>query len=112
MRKVKMTREFWMPKMLPFLIPIEALKELREDAYEVKGKLKMVFLFDGGFNVTGEKDNVSINFNDPDLLILMTGPNPVHIYRIPYHRLVGFDLIISSKKSGKMSDDTIKFFRN
>jgi hypothetical protein len=103
-----MTREFWMRKMLPFLIPIEAMKKVGEDAYEVKKKLQMIFLFEGGVKVSGEKNKVSIHFNDPDLLILMTGPNPVKIYRIPYQRLIGFELVNESKKM----EDSFQFFRN
>ena len=99
-----------MPKMLPYLIPIETLKKLGEEAYEVREKLQMVFLFDGGFKVSGEKNNVSIHFTDPDLLILMTGPNPVKIYRMPYHRLIGFELIRDSE--GKKMEESIQFFRN
>ena len=107
-----MTREFWMPRMLPYLIPIEAMREIGEEAYEVKEKLQMVFLFDGGFKVSGEKDKVSISFKEADLLVLMTGPNPVQIYKIPYHRLVGFELIHSTKKGGKKDDDSRWYFRN
>lgn len=96
--------------MLPFLVPIKALKELGEEAYEVRKKLKMIFLFEGGFKVSGEKSKVSIHFNDPDLLILMTGPNPTKIYKIPYHRLIGFELIRGSKS--KKMEDSFQFFRN
>ena len=108
----KMNKEFWMPRMLPYLILIEAMKKIGEEAYEVREKLRMVFLFDGGFKVSGEKNKVSISFKDADLLVLMTGPNPVQIYKIPYHRLVGFELIKPTKKSGEKDDDSRWFFRN
>jgi hypothetical protein len=105
-----MTKEFWIAKMMPFLIPIKAVKKLGGEAYGVMEKTEMIFLFEGGFKVSGEKDNISIHFTDPDLLILMTGPNPVKIYRIPYHRLIGFELIRDSE--GKTMEDSIQFLRN
>jgi hypothetical protein len=104
-----MTKDFWMRKMLPFLNLIKAFEERGEKAYEVREELRMTFLFDGGFKVSGEKDNVYINFDDPDLLILMIGPNPIQIYRIPYSRLVGFELITESSEE---DIGAIKFFRN
>lgn len=101
-----------MPRILPYLAPIKACAELGQEAYEVVDDLKIVFLFDGGFKVSGEKDTVSIRFDDPDLLVVMTGPNPVEIYRVPYNHLVGFELIMSGEESGEMRSDSVKFFRN
>ena len=106
-----MTRVFWKRKLLPWLEPNEELNKLGGDSYGLKGKLKVCFWFEGGLKITGNQKSLSLNLKDPDLLVLSTLVGEVlRTYRIPYSRLVCFELIRGSGESGEIPE--MKFFRN
>ena len=74
--------------------PNGEMNKLGEDLYCVKEKYKVVFWFEGGLKVTGTQASLSVNLKDPHLLILSTLiRKTMRIYRIPYERLVCFELI-------------------
>jgi hypothetical protein len=105
-----MNKTFWKSKLMPFLVPNEVLNKLGEHSYGVKKKLKLAFWFDGGLKVTGNEATLSLNLKDPDLLILGTlVRKTTRIYRIPYERLVCFELIRGSDDS---ESSPIHFLRN
>lgn len=79
---------------MPFLEPDPILNPKGEDVYGLREKLKIAFWFDGGLKVTGSQSSLAVNFKDPDLLVLsLMVRKTIHIYRVPYARMVCFELI-------------------
>jgi len=94
-----MTRSFWKRKIRHWLEPDPTLHPMGEDVYSPQKKLKIAFWFEGGLKVTGDNSDLSVNFNDPDLLILsLLVRKTIRIYRVPYSRLVCFELIRGGAK--------------
>jgi len=60
--------------------------------------LGIAFLFEGGFRIAGDREALQINFNSPGMLILWHHTDEVDsVYRIPWSRLVGFELLTRRK---------------
>jgi hypothetical protein len=105
-----MTREFWKPKLVPSLDPVEFLQDKGEDCYSV-GKGKLALHFEGNFTVSGTQETLTVNFNDPELLVLiMLEGNIVRVYHVPYSRLVGLESIHEGDAGSK--EITAHYFRN
>jgi hypothetical protein len=89
-----MTRSFWKSKLLPFLVPDKQLNKSGEDCYSVRPEVKIAFWCDGGLRVEGGNKNLEISFKDAHLLHLMVGNSKtIRSYRLPYSRLISFELI-------------------
>jgi hypothetical protein len=82
-----------------------------EDVYGIKEKLKISFWFEGGFKISGDQKNLSLNFKDEDLLVLsVMDSKTMRTFRIFYSKMVCFELIRTRKSSGSEPEDV--FFRN
>ena len=93
-----MTKSFWKPKLLPFLAEDTVLNAKGADVYGLRAKQKITFWFDGGLKVTGSKSSLTVNFKDPDLLVLSSMVRKtIRIYRVPYARLICFELIFEAE---------------
>jgi len=73
-----------------FIEPHPVLHPEAGDIFTPRGKTEIRFFFEGGASVIGSAPELEINFNDPDLLILATGPS---VYRFKRSALVGFELV-------------------
>jgi hypothetical protein len=109
--ETKNEQKIWKQKLLPFLVPNETLNKLGEDVYGFREKGSISFWFEGGLKVSGNNETLSVNFKDEDLLVLSTlMRKTIRIYRIPYARLVSFELTHSAE--AKAAEPELRFFRN
>jgi|SRR5690348_3239010 len=97
--------QYWRGHLKPF-IEFDSDYESAGEIYVPREHLNIAFLFEGGFRVAGDRSSLQINFNAPGLLILLFVEDATeNIYRIPWSRLVGFQLISKRQyrggKSGK-----------
>ena len=89
-----MSPETWKQNIQQFLSPHPAWYEAGEDVHVPRENLTVAFLFDGGLRVVGDSASLEVNYNHPDMLILgVRGPDGDRIYRMPWDRLVCFELI-------------------
>lgn len=57
-------------------------------------------MFEGGFHVGGDRASIQLNYNFPGVMILRTEDDcGEHVYRFPWSRLVGFDLMPKRSRS-------------
>jgi hypothetical protein len=105
-----MSKSLWKRKLKLFLKPHPVLHPAGEDVYVPTRELKIAFWFEDGLKVVGDEDSLQINFNDPDLLVLaVEAKKASHIYRVPWRRLVCFELIRDSEVT---EETTQRFFLN
>ena len=103
-----MKKTFWKSKLLKFLVEN---KDVGPGVYELRRKMKVAFWFDGGLKVVANQNELVLNFRDPDLFILSTLKNNTnHIFRIPYTRLVCFEII--HEGAAKSDDPQNRFGSN
>lgn len=63
-----------------------------ESIYTPKHDLQIVFWFEGGFQISGHNTDLEINFNSKDFLVLSLRQPRQRIIRVPYNRLIAFEL--------------------
>ena len=106
-----MEQDFWRQKLNPFIVKhpfflnpdIEEHEE--EDIFTPREGLKIRFWFEGNIQIEGEFETLEINFNSYDILVLSKrGDGLDNIFRIPWKRLISFELIIGDEASQKLKD--------
>jgi hypothetical protein len=96
--------KFWKQKISYFIERHPIFMDTEEEIFTPRQDIKVRFWFDGNLQVEGLYNKLEINYNDSDLLILAT---EYSIYRIPWNRLIGFEIIID-KNASKETLDLIK----
>jgi hypothetical protein len=106
-----MEQNFWREKLSPFIIhhpqfvDLEIEEYEQEDIYTPREGLKIRFWFEGNIQIEGEYKTIEINFNSYDVLILSKRSDGVdNIFRIPWKRLISFELIIGDEASQKLKE--------
>ena len=103
---LEMNKAFWKQKLSKLLVEDGGEPEV----YGVKGEVS--FWCEGGLKVTGNQKTLSVNFRDPDMLVLITMKgSTLRIYRIPYARLVSFELIHKAMTTRRRQRRGSVFFR-
>ena len=106
-----MEQEFWKKELKYFLVGHPFFKESdsEEEMFTPRDGLKIRFWFEGNLQIEGEFNKLEINYNSPDLLILAKRSEGVqNIFRIPWNRLISFELIIGDEASQKLKE-LVKF---
>lgn len=89
-----MSPEIWKQNLYHFLAPHPAWHDSGEEVYVPRDGISVAFFFDGGLRVAGDSVSLEVNYNNPDLLILgVKADDSDRIYRVPWSRLVCFELI-------------------
>lgn len=106
-----MDQKFWKQKLSafivkhPFFLNPEKDKHEQDDIFTQREGLKIRFWFEGNLQIEGENETLEINFNSLDMLVLSKRSDKLdNIYRIPWNRLVSFELIIGDEASQKLKD--------
>ena len=104
-----MEQNFWRNKLNVFLVkhPLYDMDdlEIEEEIYTPRENLKIRFWFEGNLQVEGSYNELEINYNSPDLLVLIKESNEVrNIYRVLWSKLICFELIIGSEANQKLKD--------
>lgn len=101
---------YWKQKLNTFLVPHPIFidsesKELLEDIYTPRQDLKIRFWFEGNLQIKGEHQKLEVNYNVDDILVLSKrGEHSENIYRVPWNKLISFELIIGNETSQKLKD--------
>lgn len=102
-----MIQDFWKNKLTPFVSKhpyFEGVDPI-EEIFTPKKGLKIRFWFEGGIQIEGEYNQLEINYNSPDILILAQRNEVIeNIFRIPWVRLISFELIIGNEADQKIKD--------
>lgn len=90
-----MAKKFWKSKLRWFIVSHPRFEGTEEKIFTPREGLKIRFWFEGNLQIDGEYKTLEINYNSPDLLVLSKGDSDElrNIYRIPWKRLVSFELI-------------------
>ncbi len=102
-----MEQDFWKNKLNSFLVkhPMFDGADPEEDIFTPYKNLKIRFWFEGEIQIEGEYETLEINYNSPDMLVLAKRNDDVqNIFRIPWKRLVSFELIIGNEATQKMKN--------
>ena len=104
-----MEQNFWRKKLNVFLVKHPLYdrddSEIEEEIYTPRENLKIRFWFEGNLQVEGSYYELEINYNSPDLLVLIKESNEVrNIYRVLWSKLICFELIIGSEANQKLKD--------
>ena len=106
-----MEQNFWKQKLSAFIVehPLFLNPEIeeneQEDIFTPREGLKIRFWFDGNLQIEGEYGTLEINFNSFDILVLSKRSDKLdNIFRIPWNRLISFELIIGDEASQKLKD--------
>lgn len=87
------SKAFWLGRLRSFIehhpwLPPE------EEVFVPIADLQIGLFFEGEIHLIGDHSNIQINFNDPKLVIIChTKQTTEHIYRFPWERFIGFELI-------------------
>ena len=66
-----------------------------EDVFVPPRDLTIGIFMEGGVYVAGDRETLCVNLNSPEVLVLsLEKKDGQHIYRFPWSRVVGFELII------------------
>lgn len=79
----------------------------KEEIFTPKKGLGIKFWFEGGFEVEGQHNKLEINFNAKaiDLLVLaLRTSNKERIIRIPFERIIAFELLPNKNIDSGLSD--------
>jgi hypothetical protein len=93
--KRTLSKTFWLGRLRCFIehhpwLPAE------EEVFVPLSDLKVGLFFEGGVHLVGDHSTLQINFNDPTLIIICHTKSSVErIYRFPWARFIGFELIPS-----------------
>jgi hypothetical protein len=82
--------KFWKQRISYFLVKHPFFEDTEENIFTPKQGLKIRFWFECNLQVEGLYDELQINYNDSEMLVLA---NETSIYRIPWTRLVCFEII-------------------
>ena len=98
-----MEKDFWKNKLRFFLTEHPFFENTEEDVLTPQQGLKIRFWVEGNLQIEGVYDDLEINYNDPDLLILAKRNEGLNdIFRIPWHRVICFELIIGDETSDEL----------
>jgi len=93
-----MNKSFWKEKLVALLVPNAEMNKQGMDVYGLGEKRKITLWFEGGLKISGDAKTLTLNFTDPDLMVVSTLiRKTIRIYRIPYARLVCFESIFEGK---------------
>lgn len=105
-----MTAKKWIATCKFFLQPHPELHPAGEEVYIPRRDLVVTLWFEGGMKVSGDVKSLQLNFNSADYLVLChIDKRMEHIFRVPWKRLVSFEIAID-----RGSDSTLsrRFFLN
>jgi hypothetical protein len=99
-----MTGKRWRTTIRFFLDEHPKLFPAGEKVYVPKTGLTVSLWFDGGLCVSGDANSLELNYNSPDLLVLsLTDAKQHRIFRVPWNRLVSFELAFDRRTSDEVS---------
>jgi len=76
-----------------------------EKIYTPRGDYHINFWIEGGFTIGGNNKNLEVNYNNGSFLILgITDNLHKRIARIPWKRIIAFELIVKDKFGTDTSD--------
>jgi hypothetical protein len=88
-----------------FIEPHPFFKNTKEKIFVPRKDYTIKFWIEGGLSVEGKSDSLDINFNDDELLILaIRGIPKERIIRIPWSRVIAFELIVGKDSSINSGD--------
>lgn len=102
-----MEQEFWKNELKFFVVkhPFFVGGDSEENIYTPRENLKIRFWFEGNLQIEGSYNELEINYNSPDLLVLAKRNVEVdNIFRVPWSRLISFELIIGNEANQKLRD--------
>lgn len=101
-----MAEKFWKDKLQFFIVEHPRFAGSDENIFTPKEGLKIRFWFEGNLQVEGEYETIQINYNSSDILVLSKGESDEsrNIFRVPWKRLVSFELIIGDESSQDLKD--------
>ena len=83
---------------LKFFVEHDARLPRSEDVFVPARDLTIGFFIEGGIHIVGDRETLRVNLNSDDMLVLLLeNKDGEHIYRFPWSRVVGFELV--SEKS-------------
>lgn len=93
MPKKPTARAFWLAR-LKFFVEHHPDFPVDEEIYVPRNHLRIGLYIEGDIHIVGDDSTLQINFNDPALIVIChTKAATEHIYRFPWSRLIGFELI-------------------
>ena len=103
-----MTKSFWESKLKAFL---DEKKGLEPKTYGLRDRISVVFWIEGGLKIAGNSETLALNMKDSDLLILSTLiQKTVRSYRIPYSRIVCFEIVHKPRGGQESAPHDPRFF--
>ncbi|WP_379085561.1 hypothetical protein [Pedobacter sp. UC225_65] len=88
-----------------FIEPHPSFKGSEEQIFTPRNDYVIKFWIEGGFEIAGAHSTLEINFNSNELLVLAVRNEPIErIIRIPWKRIIAFELIINDKSGVNTSD--------
>ena len=102
-----MEQDFWKNKLKYFVVkhPFFGGEDSEEDIYTPREDLKIRFWFEGNLQIEGGFEELEINYNSPDLLVIAKRNEEVeNVFRIPWSRLISFEIVIGNEASQKLRD--------
>ncbi|MBA4409066.1 MAG: hypothetical protein Q8S54_18110 [Bacteroidota bacterium] len=100
-----MEQDFWKKQLKYFIVkhPNFQGDQIEEEIFTPYKGLKIRFWFEGNLQIEGEYGTLEINYNSPYLLVLATRSDNVdNTFRIPWNRLISFELITGDEASQKL----------
>lgn len=105
-KKIDMVKKIWKSQLRTFIVEHPRFEGSEKDIFTPRKDLKIRFWFEGNLQIEGEYQTLEINYNSPDILVLSKGESDElkNIFRVPWKRLVSFELIIGDESSQALQD--------
>jgi len=101
-----MTGKRWIAACQYFLQPHPELFPAGEKVYVPKGNLHVTLWFEGDLQVSGNSQSLQLNFNTDEYLVLALHEGTTErSFRVPWERLVSFEIALERKSGDDSSRD-------